>query len=271
MPKGNEGSPAPWAPKKLVALYQKLAAPSCGNNVTTTQKISTLGRRLREQELLLLNKLISDERMRKVWQALQILVEQHVPDGESTYDYDINLFWVCWSACAEWLGQSNETSAEKRATLQAISKNAVGLANKIQRSKYFNCWTIERFMDDTQILSLAEAAESNPQSVKRDGGNLSASDEQTLTIYFRAMLSQFSPEVPALLESLGEAAARMALLPQFAKQAASGRAQAHFMARELSGYFRRIYKQKLHEQVAAIANVITGSELTGASVRELTG
>ncbi len=228
-----------------------------GHKLTETQA-ENIRRRIYHQSLIgalpdkesivLLERLITDSRMKNVWTAL---------DRRVTHERKLEHFFsACESGITGWRGDQKQTAAERRAFYQDILDTAARLQSLIDSASGFDSYS--------NIEGLIESLRATFPD------NVAAGEE---TSYTRLCLSNVNPSTSEVLNDIAEIAKQYRDVPPRVKKPNSPNAKIHYFIRHLSGYCLRAYSQPLHEVVATTTSVgfdlADGEEFTVDYVRKL--
>ncbi len=179
----------------------------------------------------LLERLITDLRMKDVWKSLAKRIED-----EREYVQFVN---ACEGGITGWRGDLKQTPSERKAFYQEIWDAAAKLQSLMGKSGEFHHYYINSLVGDKEIEWLQEVLEA-PNDVQ----------------YTRFCLHDIIPSIYEVLNDVAAKAKQYAEEEPSVKKPNSPNAEIHYFIRLLSSYCQRRYNQPLHETVAITASVI---------------
>ncbi len=236
-------------PAALLTLYERRNSLNPGQ----------LGRNDREltEAIDLLHRLITGTDVKFAWAKLAQYTR--VLSSPGATEYSIEVFYACLRSIQDWRRRPKYSAK----TLPKIGRAALELMRLLENSVHFKDCPIDRFMSRRELAALGENANPFPE--------LKFKEPLADDFKGRILLSNSAPNVPVVLDRIAAEARMIAKLPKAVRQSGSKRAEAHFVALELSRRFRRDLGKSLHGLVATITNAaVEGSELDADSVRKLT-
>ena len=260
-----------WAPEQLVRLHKlRLDNAASGKRVGTfdpeeyieklrsdekynqydEQCFSSLKEALYRKQMFLpsvegdklLGRLLSDQRMKEVWQALA--------RRKKTED-DARRFWMmCDSCIVGWRGEPKLTKIERIEILKNIQDAAAKLQTNMHLLNEFNFYRITNLIEDSAVEWLVDAFE----------GDMSDSSQTDPLSYARFCLGDVIPQLDIVLMDIHSKAETFKNNKVTVKKPKSKNAQTHFFVRHLSTFFQDYFGQPLHEAVAITTAVVLGLE-----------
>lgn len=259
-----------WAPKSLVELYkrksdpdsiakaykggdpesiiadilQKSEVPISEENVENLRRqiyrSMIIGGLPDNEEIVLLEKLITDKNMKSVWASLS---KRFKDEQKDPHDF----FMVCQRGITGWRGDQKQTPAERKVFYQEIYDSASKLQSLMNTASEFDHYSIGRIINSKSIEWIIENLGISDTSYK-------GRDSKDSYTYF--CMSEIIPSIHEVLNDIGEKAAkaRDANIP--VKKPNSENAGVHYFIRLLSVYCQGTYGQPLHEVVAITTSVI---------------
>jgi len=257
-----------WAPKSLVELHRYIADPNNsayrGNDPESIvagflQKSETpisegnvedLRRQLyrtmifsglpAEEEIALLEKLITNHSMKPVWASLSKRFKDEQKDPRL-------FFFYCKRGITDWRGDQKQTPAERRAFYQELYDTVAKLSSLMHKASGFDHYSVDDLVKNDSIEWLVDTLEI-PQ--------LYSPETEKDISYIRFCLSEIIPSVDDLLGDIGKKAITLRDESALVKKPNSQNAGAHYFIRALSGHCQKSYGQPLHEVVAITTSVI---------------
>ncbi|SIR91562.1 hypothetical protein SAMN05880566_1446 [Janthinobacterium sp. TND4EL3] len=190
-----------------------------------------------DEELQLLERVLTDLRMKVVWNILQ---------RREKAESDYRCFWsACSGAIVGWRGEPKHSAKERRAHFQKIFEHAAELQSLLGKSKEFHYYSINGLIKDANVEWLLDVL-----------GAETSIDEKNDISYAHFCLAEVVPPVHLLLQDIAEKAQEYAEHRPLVLKPRSENAPAHYFVRALSEYLRSRYGQPLHEVVAVTVSVI---------------
>ena len=216
-----------WAPPILVLMHK--AGQSDEKEIHLEgEELTFPVPLLKQEDYACLKALITDHRMKDVWNTLRRHWEGKDPSSEA-----MALWSECRTADETWRRDKKLTAREHRLHHEEISKKSKELARLIRGSSLRDRHIIKLFPEDLRSI-----------------------------LYKIQALDYFNPEsrltVEILLENIAVYSRDVATWRVLMKKPNAEKAQAHYFARRLSAYFRSYYKKPFHKEVVALTEVFLG-------------
>lgn len=204
-----------------------------------------------DESLELQHKMVSDPRMRDVWNTLK--------RREKTPQDSIKLWRACEDILLSWRGQPKFTSKERQEFYKSIFDHAAALQSLIGRAPEFHFFSLTKLIDPATVDWLIEVLEIET----------SESLDETRE-YVRFCLDDVVPSLNAVLNDIGSKARDLEKIEPIVRKPGSANAPVHYFVRLLSRYLKSYYGQPLHEVVATITAVIfSRDDIDAGLVRKL--
>jgi len=196
-------------------------------------------------------RMLTDLRMKNVWEALQ---------RRSKNDQDYSRFWsACTGAILRWRGELKHSAKEQREFYERIYEHAAELQNLLGQSREFQFYSINRLIKDSTVEWLVDTLDAHPYDEASGEGS-----------YARFCLSEVVPSVHNVLMDIAEKAKQYAEQSPVVLKPRSQNAHVHYFVRFLSKCLREYYGQPLHEVVAVTASVLLDDvDIDAGLVRKL--
>lgn len=190
----------------------------------------------------LLGRLLTDQRMKEVWQTLA--------RRKKTED-DARRFWMmCDSCIVGWRGEPKITQNERVAILERIQESVAELQRNMHLLKDFNFYSINNLIENQTIEWLLETLDAD----------LSPYEEPEAVEYAKFCLSDVTPKFDLVLMDIHAKAEAFKQETVTVKKPNSENAEIHYFVRHLSSFFQDYFGQPLHESVAITASVVLEAE-----------
>ena len=181
----------------------------------------------------ILGQLITDERMRSVWNSLG---RRHNSDRDFT-DFVV----ACEEGIGNWRGEEKLTASERKRIAKSICDATEKLESLMRELSCFDFYSINSLIGDKEaqwLLGVLDAEEKNDAR------------------YARFCLSEVLPSLGSVLQDVSRRAIEYAEREHVIRKPNSENAEVHYFCRHLSAYFADRYQQPLHEAVANTATVM---------------
>jgi len=185
----------------------------------------------------LLEKLLTDHRMKNAWAAINRRARGE-DDAKETWH-------ACEFALARWRGEPKLTPLERTKLFAEIHECAYRLLSLMDRTREFNRYSIVHQIDTDGVNWLLDVLNADIPHVTT-GRKVG---------YTRYAVSHVIPSLKALLLDIGNKAVEYSNDGPVLLKPNSENAEMHYFVRSISTHFRRHYQQPLHEAVANIACV----------------
>nr|WP_315486788.1 hypothetical protein [uncultured Undibacterium sp.] len=250
-----------WAPLSLIKLLNHRRSSSFRYNYNVDdevcrlteeyshalneEKIESLRNQLRKNQFFLpyeegdklIEKLISNPSMKSVWEALE---RRQISDR-----YAIDIYTVCDSTILAWRHSPKKSPMERNELLLNIIRTASALRELIDQSEDHDFYNDLEAISDDKISWLLDALNSgNPYETPKEHID-----------YARFSIHEIVPPIRLALLNLEMKTAEFLKIEPLVRKPQSKNAEVHHFVRVLSNYFRKTYKQPLHETVATLACV----------------
>jgi hypothetical protein len=256
-----------WAPKYLIDFHRKITSPEKefrGHNPESIiadvlkkhgseisdENLEDMRRQLyrgmlfgglpENEEISLLEKLISDQNMKSVWTTLSKRYTDEWQDPRQFFD-------VCQRGITGWRGDLKQTPAERREFYQEIYDTVLKLWSLMNKASAFDDYSISGLIKDDSIEWLRDVLDM--PDIYSQG------DEMELS-YVKSCLSEITPQLYQVIEDIAETSKKYRDEAIVVKKPNSQNAGAHFFINTLSHYCRKTYGQPLNEVVAITASVV---------------
>lgn len=197
-------------------------------------------RRLPDQQRTeLLEKLITDLTMKRVWTA----IAKRSTDESDPWQF----FIACERGIGGWRGDQKQTKKKRNAFHQKIHDTARELETLMAKASEFDSYSLAELVNGATADALIKALGS------QFSGRVPAGQE---TDHARYWLASVLPSADDVLADIAEKAKRYRDQPLIVKQPNSRDAKIHYFVRQLSKYCKRTYAQPLHDVVALTTSVI---------------
>lgn len=205
-----------------------------------------------EESHALLLKLISDLRMKVVWESLA---------RRKKTDNDSFKFWLaCNRAVGGWRGEPKITEKEKLQILINIQNSITSLRSSMYKLREFEHYSINALIDNQSIEGLLGTLNAD----------LSIIEENKRVDCASFCLSDIMPNIDFVLMDIHTKAKDYMNVSVTVKKPNSENAQTHYFVRQISKFFQSYFGQPLHESVAIVTSVTLGiEEIDSDYVRKL--
>ena len=255
-----------WAPKNLVALHllhrfgktcpghdaeQKIAQIRKECKELSDQQLEELRTDLskwsffipEKESAELLEKLITDQRMKTVWASITRRVETEL---------EFVHFWGnCDKIIQEWPRTQRLSAKQHKEYFQKIHEHALVLAQLMNETVEFQHSSITDLIETDSIKELLENLDSSLQKLE---------DEEDSINFARAFLLSVTPSIYVVLDDIVTKALTFSKEEPLVRKPKSENAAIHYFVRTLSGYLKTRYAQPLHEVVAVTTEVVFDQE-----------
>lgn len=189
------------------------------------------------EAIILLEKLITDQRMKEVWASL---LRHKVGEKDAFY------FWrSCELAIIGWRGEPKIANKEKQNILKEIQNSAAKLQSNIHKLSEFEFYSINKLIDDESVKWLLKVLDSD----------LNIKNESVKINHARLSLADVIPTFDEVLMDVHSKAKILMSKELIVKKPNSENAEIHYFARKLSGWLKGYFGQPLHDVVAITSSV----------------
>lgn len=247
----------PWAPKKLIhhhemrlsratrPSFDEIAKSSPYPRLSDEAKAklhATLNRALYllpdEEADRLLEKLLTNDQMRKVWAAID--------KRALSKDDPFKLFLACQRALVGWREEQKLTPLERKKFFMQIHEAALKLNGLMSQVRIFENYFPIQEISDEKIIRLLEDLKAAPPY----------EDMESNINYTKSCLGDVVPAFRELLLDVSIKALSYSNLDPLVRKPNSKDAALHYFVRYMNAAFRGHYAQPLHEVVAILACVV---------------
>ena len=256
-----------WAPKLLIDWHKKIISSDEGSGgrdpesivakmvknhelKISDENIENVRRQLyrsmlpgimpKDDEISMLEKLITDKNMKSVWSSLSKRYKDE--DQEQR-----NFYFACQRGITGWRGDQKQTGVEKREFYQEIYDTVANLQSLMQKASAFDNLSICELIQDESIEWVRETLEMP---------DIYSAGKKMEVNYVRFCLSEVLPSVDDCMAEIARIAKKNRDDPVLIKKPNSQNAGAHYFINILSHYCSSVYGQPLHQVVAITTSVI---------------
>lgn len=242
---GNTANPE-WAPPTLVRRYQII-----DEDLSNASHGDRDEQRWALMQLDVSFRLITDLRLKSVWTALR--GRHHMSDVQidQLVDEAVRSLLVFDTI-------PRRTRAKRRANLSAIAKLARNLEARISRDLGRQSARASAYLD-THHLS---------RSLQRAGLQAESRELVDKSVW-KWLSTQRRPTFSDILDDLELAAMHAAQITPLLRKPRSKKAKGHYLALQLSAFFKQQFGSPLDSHVATITSVLTGLEIEPETVRKI--
>ena len=248
-----------WAPITLVNYCEHITNGQNYNiDSLLEDKLETAFREIeenmcmlpRDERIELLNKLLTDLRMKKVWKSL---------DKRIINDNQYKRFWFnCERAIAGWRYSPKYTTSERRKHFKKIHDSAIALGDMLKVSEGFKYYSMNHLTSDIEIKMLLKALNANISVSNID--NYKDTNEDDIS-YARFELSEITPDIQEILLDISNKSEKYQNIELDVKKPNSSNADVQYFVRYLSSFLNHEYGQPLHEVVSITASVLLNKDV----------
>jgi len=191
----------------------------------------------------ILEKLITDQRMKAVWASIARRVE---------IELEFVHFWtICGTIIQGWHRAQKLSPKQHREYFQKIHEHALALAQLMNETVEFQHSSTTDLIETDSIKWLLKALNASlPKFIDEEEGISCA----------RAYLSTVTPSIYVVLDDIAAKALTFSKEEPLVRKPNSENAHIHYFVRSLSGYLKKRYGQPLHEVVATTTGVVFNQE-----------
>lgn len=223
-----------------------------------------------DQRINLLRKILTDERMRNVWENLS---------KRNSDESKWARFWfACESAITGWKGDLQLSGKKREEYFREIHAHAIKLSELIEDTKEFQLYSVDKLIDIKMINYLLNLIDAIPpdgfgEAVESGSDKFGASLDYSADFldYVKFTLSDILPSVHAILSDIAVKALEYGKTKPMVGKPNSENAELTYFIRRLSEHMQKEYGQPLHELVATTAYVVfEKNNIDATYVRKIT-